>query len=371
MAVFALAIALALILGFAAHRASICTVRAVAELMSSRGGFMFASIGRSVLWVWAVTIPLFWLTPAAGTGLIGWSLTGFAVLGGFLFGLGAALNGACAYNTMARLVDGDGRMLATITGFALGVVCFAVLERGRWLPRPVPAPAMISSLLTWAMMPALAALSWALYEAVRLWRTRPPDTRLVDRVLAPRYRLSTAALLIGLPGALLFLLFGSFGYTATYELVIEGAMGTRPWPTMIRWVILLAILTGMFLSTWQRGSFRVDWRPRMAWLMNLGGGALMGVGTALAHGGNDALVLYGIPILSPYSLPTFAALALGAAAGLLAMRRWCGIQARVVCRNDTFIADSWTRPFEPRPDRAAREKGNRKAGKNGPSLAMN
>jgi hypothetical protein len=101
----------------------------------------------------------------------------------------------------------------------------------------------------------------------------------------------------------------------------------------------------------------------MAWLMNLGGGALMGVGTALAHGGNDALVLYGIPILSPYALPTFAALALGAAAGLLAMRRWFGIEARVVCRNDTFIADSWTRPFEPRPDRAAREKRNRKAGK--------
>jgi hypothetical protein len=258
---------------------------------------------------------------------------------------------------MARLVDGDGRMLATITGFALGVVCFAVLERGQWLPRPVPAPAMISSLLTWAMMPALAALSWALYEAVRLWRTRPPDTRLVDLVLAPRYRLSTAALLIGLPGALLFLLFGSFGYTATYELVIEGAMGTRPWPTMIRWVILLAILTGMLLSTWQRGSFRVDWRPRMAWLMNLGGGALMGGGTALAHGGNDALVLYGIPILSPYALPTFAALALGAAAGLLAMRRWFGIEARVVCCNDTFIADSWTRPFEPRPDRAGAKSG--------------
>jgi hypothetical protein len=53
------------------------------------------------------------------------------------------------------------------------------------------------------------------------------------------------------------------------------------------------------------------------------------------------------------------------------MRKWFGIEPRIVCRNDTFVADSWTRPFEPPPDRAAREKRNRKAGKNGPSLAMN
>jgi hypothetical protein len=57
--------------------------------------------------------------------------------------------------------------------------------------------------------------------------------------------------------------------------------------------------------------------------------------------------------------------------GVLAMRKWFGIEPRIVCRNDTFVADSWTRPFEPPPDRAAREKRNRKAGKNGPSLAMN
>jgi uncharacterized membrane protein YedE/YeeE len=106
------AIALALVLGFAAHRASVCTVRAVAEIMSSASG------GKSMLWAWALMIPVFALTPAAGTGLAGWSLTGIAVLGGFLFGLGAAVNGGCAYSTMARFVDGDGTMLATIIGFA-------------------------------------------------------------------------------------------------------------------------------------------------------------------------------------------------------------------------------------------------------------
>ena len=76
------AIALALVLGFAAHRASVCTVRAVAEIMSSSSGSIFLSIGKSMLWAWALMIPVFALTPAAGTGLAGWSLTGVAVFGG-------------------------------------------------------------------------------------------------------------------------------------------------------------------------------------------------------------------------------------------------------------------------------------------------
>src|SRR5262249_60050575 len=89
-----------------------------------------------------------------------------------------------------------------------------------------------------------------------------------------------------------------------------------------------AVLAGMLLSTLQRGSFRIDWWPRRVWLANVGGGLLMGLGTALAPDGNDALALYGIPILSPNALPTFTALAAGVAVGLVVMR-WCfGVEAR-------------------------------------------
>jgi uncharacterized membrane protein YedE/YeeE len=347
MATFILAIVLALILGFASHRASVCTVRAVAEVMSSRRASMFASVGRSVLWVWAVTLPLFWLMPEGATGIAGWQLTGMAMLGGLAFGLGAAVNGGCAYSTMARLVDGDGRMLAAIAGFSAGALVFATLAGSNLVARPAPSPALIDTVLPWSAVLAALMLLWALYEAVRLWRTRDRGARLVDLLLASRYRLSTAALLIGLPGALLFLLFGPFGYTATFELVIEGSLGTRPWPSTTRWVLLVAVLVGMLASTVQRGSFRVDWRPRAAWLLNAAGGALMGFGTALAPGGNDALVLYGIPILSPYALPTYAALAVGVAIGLLLMRALFGVEAKVETRNDTFIADTWTRPLPP------------------------
>ena len=347
MAILVFAVLLAMILGFAAHRASICMVRTIAEIMSARTGYMLASVGKSVLWVWAVTIPILWLMPALGTGVSGWSLTGYAMLGGLMFGLGAAVNGGCAFSTMARLVDGDGKMLATVSGFAVGVFCFVTLVGRQWLLRPSPTPALIAELIEWAMVPAFAFLAWAVYESARLWLTRETGVRFTDLVLAPRYRLSTAALLIGFSGALLFLTFGAFGSSATFGLVIEGAFGTRGWPPTTRWVVLIAVLAGMLASTVQRGSFSIDWRPRRVWVLNLSGGVFMGFGTALAPGGNDVLVLYGIPTLSPYALPTYAALAVGVAAGLVLMRLWSGAEARVTCRNDTFVSDTWTRPIPP------------------------
>jgi uncharacterized membrane protein YedE/YeeE len=349
MAILVFAVLLAMILGFAAHRASICTVRTIAEIMSARTGYMLASVGKSVLWVWAVTMPIFLLMPALGTGVGGWSLTVLAMVGGFAFGVGAALNGGCAFSTMARLVDGEGKMLATVGGFAVGVFCFVMLVEWQWLPRPAPAPALIGELVGWAIVPAFAFLGWAVYESVRLWRTRETGARFTDLVLAPRYRLSTAALLIGFSGALLFLAFGAFGSTATFGLIIEGTLGTRGWPPAVRWILLIAMLTGMLASTVQRGSFRIDWRPRRVWLLNLSGGMLMGFGTALAPGGNDVLILYGIPTLSPHALPAYMALAIGVAAGLMIMRLWLGVEARVTCRNDTFVSDTWTRPIPGRP----------------------
>jgi hypothetical protein len=81
----------AALLGFAAHRASICTVRAVTEVISARTGFMLASIEKSALWVVALTIPFIWLMPAAASRMGGWQLTWTALAGRLLFGIGAAI----------------------------------------------------------------------------------------------------------------------------------------------------------------------------------------------------------------------------------------------------------------------------------------
>jgi uncharacterized membrane protein YedE/YeeE len=336
---FAFACLFAFILGFAAHRASICTVRAIAEIFTARTVHMLGSILKSALWVIAITLPIFLLVPAAGASVGGWQLTGAAMFGGFLFGIGAAANGACAYTTMARLVDGDVGMLITIVGFAAGIFAFVTLVDMHWLARPVAQPALINSANKWLLVPIAGLLIWAGYEIVKMWRKRPKGATLRSTVFAPQYRLSSAALLIGLSSSVIFFLIGSPGYSATLQNVVEGFIGTRAWPTFQRGMLVVAVLAGMAFSTLQRGSFRIDWRPKRSWLRNFIGGALMGLGTALLPGGNDALILYGIPSLSPHAIPSYAALALGIAAGLLMMRYLLGVQTRAVCKNDLYIIE--------------------------------
>ncbi len=178
----------------------------------------------------------------------------------------------------------------------------------------------------------------AVYELIRLWRRRDTGVSLRDRLLAPKYRLSTAALLVGLCGAAIYLLFGSAGYTSTFEVVIEGALGTKAWPATGRWLLLVAVLAGMLASTLQRGSFRLDARPRADWLRNIGGGALMGLGAAMAPGGNDVLVLYAAPLFSPHALPALAAMVVGIFGGLAFMKALFRVEMRVSCKNDCYVS---------------------------------
>ena len=337
MATFVVCLVLAFVLGFAAHRASICMVRAVAELQHSRTAFMAASIGKTILWIVLVTLPFFWLVEPAGPYFGGWQLTPWAVAGGFLFGAGAAINGACAYSTMTRLMDGEGRMAATVVGFAIGVVLFSVLVGAGHLAPPRPAPTDIGQLTAWAWVIVPALGLFAGYEAVRLWRSRPPGTPFRQLILARQYRLSTAALLIGIAGATIFRLFGSAGYTSTFELAIRQFLGISGVSNR-RWLLLLAVLAGMLASALERRSFHIDIWPRVDWLRNISGGVLMGLGTALAPGGNDVLVLYSIPVLSPHALPAFMAMAIGVVAGLVFMRMLLGIEMRVACRNDLYVS---------------------------------
>ena len=94
---------LAAVLGFAAHRSSVCTVLAVAEVLSTRRAYMFLSFVKTILWILAITLPLIWLLPSGRVSGQGWDISIYAVTGGFMFGVGATLNGGCAFSTLWKL----------------------------------------------------------------------------------------------------------------------------------------------------------------------------------------------------------------------------------------------------------------------------
>ena len=116
-----LAAVLAGIIGFAAHRASLCSVRAVEELLTSHSAFMLVSFFKTSLWVIGITL------------LVSWALPGEAVRigGGVLFGIGATINGGCAFSTLPRLGGGDMGMVASLIGFLVGAGAYGVVASAK------------------------------------------------------------------------------------------------------------------------------------------------------------------------------------------------------------------------------------------------
>lgn len=203
------------LIGFAAHRASLCNVRAVAEVLSAGRAHMLWSLLQSVLWMAALTgmlVLVFGLTPRATLNRVP---VGWALLGGALFGVGAAVNGGCSLSTLHRLADGDLGMLATLAGFILGVwASLRVLSGGL-------AMSLAPSMSPWLRWPALAPwvggllLAWAAWQARSLWQLGRQSTNvsLRQRLLSPTYHLSVAAALMGVTAGLLYATQGAWSYS--------------------------------------------------------------------------------------------------------------------------------------------------------------
>jgi uncharacterized membrane protein YedE/YeeE len=314
-------IALAVLAGFATHRASLCNVRAVIEILEGGRGRMLGSLLAASAWaalVIAATITLLHrpLAPAFERLPVG-----LAALGGFVFGAGAALNGGCSLSTLQRLVDGELAMLGTLLGFALGLVGWLAME-DRGFPTglaPRSSPWVRMDEVAWTGIVLLAI--FAIREAVRWSRSAGGPRRWHERILAERYQVSSAAAVLGLAGGALYALQGSWNYTYFVRQNLATAFGMSP-PAAWKGALALAVLTGMFVSSLQRRSFRLRIAQAGTMARSSASGFLMGIGSALVPGGNDALLLTGIPLLSWHALLAYAALLAGIATVWWSRRHW-------------------------------------------------
>ncbi|MGD9835178.1 MAG: YeeE/YedE thiosulfate transporter family protein [Piscinibacter sp.] len=322
---FGIALTCAALIGFAAHRASLCNVRAVAEIMNGGSAHMLGSLLQAALWMATLTGVLVLGFGRALPPVLMPSSMGWALAGGWLFGAGAALNGGCSLSTLHRLADGELGMLATLAGLVLGVLAWAaagVLHAGVvWLP-VVPAWIRWPALAPWLL---LALALWALLRVRafgRLWRSQP-EPSLRRRVLAPRYHLSVSAAVMGLAGGLLYATHGAWSYTNHLRTsVLHAWGGGAAAPSGAHSALVIALVGGMAASALQRGS--VAWRRPSGpggWLRHGAGGVLMGAGAAMVPGGNDTLLLNGLPTLALQAATSYLSLLVGIATVLWLMRR--------------------------------------------------
>jgi uncharacterized membrane protein YedE/YeeE len=313
----------ALLIGFAAHRASLCNVRAVSEIITAGSTLMLWSLVQAVLWMAALTGVLVLGLGVAPHAAVARTPIGWALAGGWLFGVGAAINGGCSLSTLHRLADGELSMLATLFGFAVGVSTWLAVQLTGWPAglSPVPSP--------WLRWPDLAPwvltllLAWVLSRLRWFWQLsrRCGKASLRERLLAPAYHLSVSAAVMGLAGGLLYATQGAWSYTNFFRIEVVHRLGNAEAPTVWHGILVGGLLVGMVGSALQRGP--LVWRApdrQIAWVQHAGGGALMGAGTAMVPGGNDALLLSGLPALTSAAAGAYALMLIGITSVLLVKR---------------------------------------------------
>ena len=306
------------LMGCAIQRGATCTVAAVDEVVTKRRFNRLISMVEASLWVVgglliAQTLHLLPKMPA------GYALNGLTVLGGILLGVGAYINGACVFGAIARLGSGEWAFVVTPIGFYVG--CLTV---GPIFSPPTPAKLSGGSLVLQA--PMWIAVLFAGLMLVRIVRSAlaqaPDGTRqtLVQRVNATVttriWSPHAATAVIGITFFFMLLLVGAWAYTDVLADLARGMAGSL----VARFALLVALFLGAFIGGYTAGRFRGTPITLAQLARCFAGGVLMGWGSLLIPGGNDGLILVGMPLLWPYAWVAFLTMCVTIGAAQITLR---------------------------------------------------
>jgi toxin CptA len=171
---------------------------------------------------------------------------------------------------------------------------------------PAPALALGASPVFLAASPTTVWLAVGFF----VWRAATPliGHRRMLRGLVTRQLWSphAATIVIGLTFLVMLVLAGAWAYT---DVLVDLARGMAH-SVAARASLLVCLLIGAIVGGWTAGRLRST-RIRAAALARcLIGGVLMGWGSLLIPGGNDGLILVGMPLLWPYAWAAFATMCL-------------------------------------------------------------
>ena len=313
---------LAGVMGFAIQRGATCTVAAVNEVLEKRRFRRLLAMLEASVWVTGGLL-LAQSLHLPGSMPAGYPVTGFTVLGGALLGLGAYINGACVFGAIARLGSGQWAYAITPVGFYAGCLSadylfaphvFQKLPYGSLVLRAPPwvAVAFVAFALWRLGGPALAALRGGSDDAAWPARLVQRGRTIATRVWSPH----AATTVIGISFFLMLLLVGAWAYT---DVLMDLARSMMARSLAARSMLLAALLLGAMLGGWTAGLFRSTPATAKQLLACFAGGMLMGLGSLLIPGGNDGLILVGMPLLWPYAWLAFATMCMSI--GLAALAR--------------------------------------------------
>ena len=291
------------LMGYAIQRGATCTVAAVGEIVENRSAHRLVALAEAALWVAGG------LLVGRQVGLVmhlpsGFAPSGWTLAGGALLGLGAWLNRACVFGAIARLGSGEWAYLATPVGFYLGALTLPQVF-GMPAAQAIADQSMLFSLPVWA--------GWIATPFV-LWRLTAHLTRSGRTIWSPH----EATLVIGLTFLVLLVIAGPWTYTELLTDTAKGMVGD----VAFRTILFVALLSGAWYGGWTAGRFKSRRISAADIARCLVGGLLMGWGSLVLPGGNDSLILVGMPLLHAHAWLGIGTMCLVIAGMLLLERRW-------------------------------------------------
>lgn len=291
---------LAVLIGLAINRGSICTVSATDEWIvhgrtSRIRAFVVAGASSGL-----VILPLAWLWAEQFKLALAYPLTPQAAAAGALFGIGARINQACAFGTLAHLTGGHYAFAFTVAAMALGG--FAgdrVFEHNASAMTSPIADVGIAGLLSWLACLALA---------IPALRTRHLDN-LRKTLLSGKTRLRamSAMLMIGVGGGLLYSLAGDWTYLSIMRKDAIPGVGSGS-SEILAFLGGTAMIAGGILGAFRNRRFRLRGGSLATKLRCFVGGFLMGLAASTIPGGNSSLLVFSIPSLAPHAVLAYAAM---------------------------------------------------------------
>ncbi|MBU2923438.1 YeeE/YedE thiosulfate transporter family protein [Colwellia sp. 4_MG-2023] len=276
-------------LGYLAQTTGLCMVRGVNEWQAGNKEFLLAIIFSGVLaWVGAYFSQFFDIKFTFWTH----ALSGWFVLGGFIFGLGAALNKSCGVSTLSRLARGDSRMFATILGWFVGWVLLAC-----WPPKIEVVRSSLPGEISYIplILITIAITIWGLVGDKK------------------RKKLWFGMMGIGLLSGFIFLYQPQWPPSVLLQQISLALINgqNNNWPLIEQYLFFIAMLLGMFLAAWRTKRFNFIPANVSYLAKHLFAGTLMGVGASIAMGGNSVQLLLALPTLSPSGFGAVAGMLLG------------------------------------------------------------
>jgi len=293
----------ALFMGVLVPRSTTCAVAAVLEVLDRGrawrfGGFALASLSAMVfLWpiAWFTGLPIHFAPTITPSVLI--------FVGGLVFGAGAALNGACVFGTLTKILSGDTSYVFVLPGLWVGALVMGV-----------------TGLSVQPHMMATTALAVPSTLLLMLWGTAVSLVGLMFWLFIRHGKSNKAWFMgaIGVIGGLLYTIHPAWNYSVAIHNFAQTILSAPQHMAdgLLPWLVVAASLGGV-TSTVAAGTFKLKPPSLRGSAGALIGGFLMAFGLVMIPGGNDGLILFLLPSLSGSAALAYAAMNAGILGTLL------------------------------------------------------